>query len=283
MEQLLLTSRLCLRRIVLLYRWELGSRDMWLLGLEDCVLTKPSVRKSRGPHTSMSVMRLTVSSHPRPIHSPLPLRTASRFFRPHPRDLSRAKHIHYAWGHALGGTFLLDSTPMRAPKTITPAPKDKAESRPPTTTLHTNESAFRGASFLQLPPAPKRLSKLNKSYSGSVLTRPAQGMEDAFAPTYEGCQCWGRFCSLSVEGVHDPAARYLLSQSVIDSGKDSVLPTDSRLPSPDIKGRGRRHKKTLSEDLGGLSVSKLVARGEQAMLPVCLPCFLAYQSFVSTK
>lgn len=283
MEQLLLTSRLYLRRIVLLYRWELGSKDMWLLGLEDCVLTKPTLRKSRGPHTSMSVLRLAVSSHSRPTHSPLPMRTASRFFRPRPRDLSRAKHTHYAWGHALGGTFLLDSTPMRAPKPMVPALKDKPEPRPPTTALHTNESAFRGAAFLQLPPAPKRLSKLNKSYSGSVLARSVQGVEDALAPAYEGCQCWGRFCSLPVEGVYDPATRYLLSQSVIDAGKDSVLPTDSRLPSPDFKGRGRRHKKTLSEDLGGLSISKLVARGEQAMLPVCLPCFLTYQSFVSTK
>lgn len=256
---------------------------MWLLGIEDCVLTKPSLRKPRGPRTSMSVMRLTVSPNPRPVHSPLPPKTASRFFRPHPRDLSQVKRTHYAWGHALGGTFLLDSTPLKAPKPTTSAPKDKPENHPATTTLHTNESAFRAASFLQLPPAPKRLSKLNKSYSGCILTRPVQGIDESLAPAYEGCECWGRFCSLFVEGTHDLAARYLLPQSLIDSSKDTILPTDFRLSSPDPKGRCHRHKKTVSEDLGILSVNKLVARGEQAMLPVCLPCFLAYQNLLSHK
>lgn len=246
------------------------------MGLENCVLTKPSPPKPRSKRSAMSVMRLEVSSNLRRDHSPLPPRSASRFFRPHPRDLSRAKRTHFAWGHALGGTFLLDSAPVQAPRLSTPLLKDKPEASPPTQALHTNESAFLAASFLQLPPAPKRLSKLNKSYSGSVLARPKQGVEEAYAPAHEGCQCWGRFCSLAVEGTHDPAARYLLPQSLLEATKDSALPSDSRLHSPD-KTRSRRHKKTLSEDFSGLTVGKLVARREQTMLPVCLPCFLAYQ------
>ena len=234
---------------------------------------------------AMSIMSLMVSPDSKPAHfRPLLPRPASRFYR-RQKGLKKTGNAQqssklFAWGRASGNTLLLDSSmskmfhSLNQSRAESPKPESKPESRSVTRMLKTNESAFTAAEFTESKMQLKRVSKLNKSYSGKALSRDPPGIEDAYAPAYQNGKCCGKFCNEEVDLstlIYNRGSRFLVAQELIDL--HSIPQIRMRFP---VKSRLEKHRDTPSEISGAMSVNKLVARGESALLPVCLKCYLTY-------
>lgn len=156
-ERILLVSRLGLRQITLLYRFEVRRREVWLLGVDSCVLVRLKLPlEGKAWANSPSLLGLVVRERRKPAQvSPSLPSPAARFYGCRARNRSkptvpRTIACKYAWGHSSGDTFVLDSLLNKQIPSRDPSPKAKNPTRRwkgTGKTLKTNESAFFEASF----------------------------------------------------------------------------------------------------------------------------------------
>lgn len=163
-----------MRQITLLYRFEVRKREVWLLGVDSCVLVRvkqPVEGRIRPSSPSLPGLFVKERLKPAQISPALP-RPAARFYRSSQRNHSKCvlrttKACKYAWGHSFGDLFVIDSmlNQSNASRDESPDTKNPIRLRKRVQTmLKTNESAFFEASFEGNSPG----LKLNKSHSGLI-------------------------------------------------------------------------------------------------------------------
>lgn len=163
-----------MRQITLLYRFEVRKREVWLLGVDSCVLVRlKQPVEGRTRPSSPALPRLLIQERLKSTqYSPALPRPAARFYRSSQQNhskcvLRRRKVCKYAWGHSFGDLFVVDSMPNQTNLSRNGSPNAKNQiklRKKAQETLKTNESAFFEASF----KGNSTDLQLNKSHSGLI-------------------------------------------------------------------------------------------------------------------
>ena len=187
-ERVSLVTKQDVREMRLLYRFEVGKREIWLLGMEKCALVKEKYhKKKKNRLESLSVSELMIEERMQNTHLPPVLpKLAARYYRSlqFPPKHPRSPTVKYVWSYSSHHTTtvfdsLLTNKHQHLTKStnFTPIPSVNSEKN----MLKTNETAFFNANFERKWMNLKQISKLNKSFSdfGSVkmLQKPQKNVK----------------------------------------------------------------------------------------------------------
>jgi hypothetical protein len=277
-------SRQIVLQLVTCYRFDETHKQVWLLGIDRCILEKPKRLDPLNERT-MSVVQLNKT------FSGLNAQPDRRWLRPAPPrlGLTPSKQRPKRQGSRFRGwaqvrdmgsqhvVHLVDSSFLQRSQTLSEFKPflDYAPHRTPyRQALRPNLSAFSGAAFrrkTEPPPKPVLMGQ------DSDLER---SLREAHSGAACGSLCAGDFCSMDVSGFQQPSnfdvdARFLVLKNLLLAARTPVFSPHNNPALKQVRAL-RLVGKPFKEVNTPFDVAKLVTKNEPVQLSVCLKCFLIY-------